>query len=340
MITLEEITYNSLMPWSCMNNEDFLFTEICAQLSAVNDFNLSTYFTRLGQIIKEMGMKPLAEVTEEWKSFASTCCLIPDGLYKDLARFRHPNHKVGFYARLTSSCAFADLQLLEQDFLIHPDPNYKVYKLQTLCKRLERIISAANPETEHSEENLIIIKLTKIIAILMYLDLIVKYGRVMHLEKLKLTPDAVFEELAKVSMISRTAVRIAKQMAALYRPYFRSGPAAYRDVDILAQATVNKYKKAISPNQTNAGSMETAGAPKYQAVENKPDKTDDKAEERIIGTGEAMRILGCSTSTLKRWRDNGKIKYYQPHAEAHCKYRLSDVEAMVEIRRSEKRDGG
>lgn len=329
MITLEEIIFNSLMPWSSRNSDDFLFEELFTELSWVTRYEVGIYFVRLPHILREMDLNSIPELEAEWRFFAGTHIIMPDGIQKELFVFKHQKQKVRFYARLVSCCAFAELNLLAQDFEKRPNHNYQRYKLSNITLRLERIITAPVPGNEHSEEDLIIIKLTKLAAILIYLDIIAHYNRTIHTERLKLTPEAVFEELAQISMISRTTGTIAKRMKYLYLPYFRTGPEAYRDDDILPPSMLNKNKTGAELKYVNS-EVEDAAKKQIDPVNQKQnDKKDKNLENRIIGTGEAIRILGCSSPTLKRWRDDGIVPYSQPNPKGRCFYKLSEIHEIA-----------
>jgi hypothetical protein len=335
MITLEEILFNSLAPWASRNIDDFLFEELNAKLYRISAYWPGMYFTKLRQGFQGLGLESDAELEAEWKFFAGTDQPIPEGLFRKLSRYRHSQQKVHFYAELLSNCGFAELNLLKQDFEKHPDFDYQRYTLRKLCSRLERIIRIPNPDTDHTEEDLTIIKLTKLTAVIMYLEIIVRYSRHIHAERLKLPPDEVFEELARIAMTSQNAEFIVKNVKTLYYPYFRTGPIAYVHDTGMEPRTNSRTEKKNGMEKTNDKTMGTKFQKSELSAENKGERQTEKNRDRIIGTGEARKILGCSSPTLARWRKKGIVPYSQPNPDGRCYYRLSEITELGVTMRKE-----
>lgn len=327
MITLEEIHFNSLRPWSHHHEDPFLYRELNARLHHMPGYGPGMYFTKLQHAFPELGLEPAPETVGEWKCFAGTDRLIPEGLFSKLGRYRHPSQKVGFYANLLSNCGFAELDLLDQDFDQHPDPNYQRHKLRNLCTRMERMISMPNPDKDLDEEDLTIIKLTKLTAIIIYLEIVAKYSRQLHSERLKLTPEGIFEELAMISLESKPSGPLVREVKRTYLPYFKTGPAAYEDDQL-------REKQAHIRQQKDTGLHEASPASVGTKEKQKVSK-NDKAEDRIIGSGEVMSILGISKGTLKRWRDDEKVKipFSRPNPKGRCYYKLSEIIEFAKTRK-------
>lgn len=327
MITLEEILFNSLRPWSHQNADPFLYRELNARLHLMPGYGPGMYFTKLRHVFPELGLEATPEIEAEWKFFSRTDRVIPEGLFKKLGRYRHSSQKVVFYANLLSNCGFAELNLLDQDFDQHPDRNYQRHKLRNLCTRLERMISMPNPDKDLDEEDLTIIKLTKLTAIIIYLEIVAKYSRQLHSERLKLTPEGIFEELARISLESKPSGPLVREVKHTYLPYFKTGPAAYEDDQL--------REKQVQIRQQKENGMQEAGMASVKTKEKQKVSKNDKAEDRIIGSGKVMSILGISKGTLKRWRDENRIHFFQPHPTAHCKYLESDIKAMMKTIKKE-----
>lgn len=58
--------------------------------------------------------------------------------------------------------------------------------------------------------------------------------------------------------------------------------------------------------------------------------------ERWISNREAMEILGVSPRTLQRYRDSGCIPFSK--IGKNCRYRLSDIERVLETHRIDERE--
>lgn len=323
MITLEEITFNSMTPWCRQNSDDFLFEELNAGLHQISGHGPGIYFTKLLQIFRKMGIPPVPELQAEWKRFARSEGKQPDALLYTLASHRHPHPKVRFYSSLLSNCVSAEFILVVQDFEEHPDHPYQRHTLKNLCFRLERIISTPNPDMDHNENDLIIIKLTRLAAIMMYLKIIAQYSRHIHTGRLKLTPDVVFEILAGIAMVSRAAGKIAKIMKEAYLPYFLSGPEAYEDDSKRKYTLDNRPHKKSSPEKVNDKPLEA------DVQKSRPSIEDEKTADRIIGSGEVMKKLGIGPSTLKRYRDNGTVPYSRPNPKGRFFYKSREINEIL-----------
>jgi hypothetical protein len=170
----------------------------------------------------------------------------------------------------------------------------------------------------------------------MYVELINQYSRQMHGVRLKLTPDTVLNQLAMISMASIVTDRLAKQMNKNYKSYFSLGTVANTDGGCLTKTTDHKKKKGDLANQTNTRASGVARTPQNQKEGMQTHKSEGKPIDKVIATGIVMSILNISKSTVKRWRDTGKIPYSRPHPEANCKYMQSEIEALARTMKNHK----
>lgn len=329
MIVLEEITFNSLMPWSSNNMDDFFFRELNATLNETKGHHAGMYFYRLLKKLDEMGVTHDPEVVAEMKVFAGTSSAMPEGMYKAIADYRHTEPKVCFYAGLIANSVFAEKHKLTKDFERHLDENYRMYKLRTLLARLERVIAFGIPEKDFDETEPGIVKITKLAAILLYLDIIAQHAGMIDAQKLQLNHKAVFEQLATVAMISDYAEYLVKKIRFQHLPYLKYGLTAYLNNSGMAKATTHKGRKKSS--LSSAAEKPDGADRKQNGIAATQQQVESKPTERIIGSGEAIKILGIGKTTLKRYRDEGIILFTRPKPDGRFFYRLSEVEALAPI---------
>lgn len=334
MITLEEIAFNSLMPWSERNSDEILFEELVTTLDEITGYDPGLYFSRLSNLCRDMGLKLPPHLIIEWEKFTAIHLVPPDSLYAAFGAYRHQSAKVRFYARLAAYCASAEIQNLEKEFKTHKSDEYRQYETTRLAGRLERIIITDMQVKEHGEDDLLIIKLLKTGALMAYLELIQKHGNLIPTGKLKLSPEGSFEQLASIALNSDSLKNVAIHILKQYDQYFEpcANVIPYGD----KKTTTSPKKKAATGN-INKSSGKTDKDTKGMTEEDRQGDMMTAAEKmadnsRLIGSGEAMKLLGIKRATLKRYRDSGILTYLRPNPKGKILYRLADIQKVMELK--------
>lgn len=325
MITLEEIIFNSLMPWHCRNRDNFPYEELNAELIPVSHYGPGGYFTKLPGPFTRLVMNPSPQLAAEWKAFAEAGLTTPEGLLKIMASCRHPHPKVRFYGLLLSMIAHAETGVINKFVKANPADHHRRYKLAHHTTRLERIITISNPDTDHREENLIIVQLVKFTAIFIYLEILTRYCRHIQPERLKLTPDAIYEQLAMIRMSSEFATVLADKLLQQYETYFTRGIEAY-----IGRSTAKRRSAGVAchSGRTTKSAKNDILTPDGRANAQQEHEAND-ATERMIESGEVMKLLGISKSTLKRYRDNGTVPFSQPAPNGKFFYKYAEIKALA-----------
>lgn len=338
MVTLEEIAFNSLMPWSRQNSDEILFDELVAALDEASGYGSRLYFSMLSQIYHEMGFKLPPDLVKEWKKFARNPAVSPDGLYGALGAYGHPHTKVRFYARLTAYCAAAEIQNLEEEFQIHTSEACRLYEITRLAGRLERIITIDMQVKEHGEDDLLIIKILKAGALMAFLELIEKYGNIMQNWKPKLTPEGAYEQLAYTAMGSDALKSIVVRILKKYTRYFsnRKEDIANDNKNPKSNLTTSPWKKgdpdSIHPSFAHADNNDKGTPIKGRQGEKTTGSELIPDADTFISSGEVMHLLGITKSTLKRYRDNGTLRYMRPNPRGKIRYRRGDIDELMKQR--------
>jgi DNA-binding transcriptional MerR regulator len=337
MIILEEIVFNSMMPWSIQNSDDMLFAELNSTINPAEEYNTGLYFSMLLRQMKALGMATEPDVDAELRLFSGTRGNISEGLYKDIAMYRHADHRIRFYATLAATCAWAEQYLLTKDFEVHTDDNYRKYKLRVLLMRLERIIAFTIPEDALDETAPAIIKIVKISAIVLYLDLLTTYAAWTDLHRLQLQPDAVESQLVMASMELDNKNPLVAKILKAYSGYLRDGTTSPSPSQKKIKGDAGKGRKGASgvappAGKANSGSGKTVEETAIQQKNEPPKQPDDP----IIGSGDVMRMLGIGRTTLLHYRNKGLIPFSRPNPEGRIFYRLSEIQAFAKTRKMKK----
>lgn len=324
MITLEEICFNQLSPWHPLNEGEELYRELIAGTEKAPHYGTGIYFETLTRLFREMGLKQQPEITAEWRVFAETGQKIPKGPFLMLESYRHPHPKVRFYAQLLANSGIAEIITLVKDLKKHTRQHYRKDRLRRLMPRLERCINISAPDREHQEEDLLIMQLTKLTAILIYLEMIRQNIKLIHTGMLKINHEAIHDQLAMIAMGSQDSKKLTKTIVDKYKNFFRHG------ADDFAKDTIRHNNMQKSKGKANASSKGVVNTETGQVKDGLDHNTEEKSEDCIIGSGEAKKILGISKSTLYRWRVNGLIKpYSQPNPKGRYKYKRSEIVALA-----------
>ncbi len=54
------------------------------------------------------------------------------------------------------------------------------------------------------------------------------------------------------------------------------------------------------------------------------------SEKRLLTTSEAAEMLHITSHTLRHWSDKGILKYLRTNSRGHRRYRLRDIEALLD----------
>ncbi len=54
------------------------------------------------------------------------------------------------------------------------------------------------------------------------------------------------------------------------------------------------------------------------------------SKKRLLTTSEAAEMLHINAHTLRYWSDKGILKYLRTNSRGHRRYRLQDIEALLD----------
>lgn len=331
--TLEDISFNNLMPWLDDNSDIDLFEEI---LRAIDINNIKGHQRFFRHVIEMQNLTDIAitpSTLNEWKAFS---CIKRNKkiemLSKHLASFGRRDAKVSFYTFLIAHTVSAIMSSLQEQMAIFSSIPLKKQFIDKYVIRLKRIIEADIPCDDHSEDDLLIIKFTKLGALAIYMLLLREYKKLMNPYN-ELTHNDIMTAFAGISMTDKELAKTATALMQVYVDFVKSSqqPSPTNKLkEAKQQAAMKTGGQGVTPQEKQTSSDQTISENQTMA-NSETIRSREGGDERLIGSKELMHILGIDKVTLHRWRnrEENKIPYYQSSKRGKILYKMSEINAWL-----------
>lgn len=332
LITFEQMTYHNLMPWVNQDQYTGVFKELVNRIDDAHVSNHQLFFHAVLTAFGEIRLPVDPKITEEWRRFGK----LPEFenlnyLVAGLAAFKHHDPKVRFYTLLAVNCAKGVLLTTANRTLHAESKPYSQYIINKSMQRLEAMIVPKQPASDINEVDLLIFKIIKLALLMVYIEIDKGFPEYIERKQLNLNHNQICELLAICAMNDKRLKEIAEKYLKRYRGTFKK--KGKRDAQL--EELPNIFSSFSKANANKGAS----------ATKRRPDKLQDKATSsaekdgasdggKVIGSREAMNMLGISKTTLKRRIEQGLISALpRNNNREHYKFLLQDIEKLRNIPR-------
>ncbi len=320
--TLEDICFNNLMPWLEHNSDTEQFDEIirAIDISTIKDHQM--FFLHLIEYMNITGTVITASTLHEWKHFSG---IRRNKKIKEmtnqLSSFIRRDAKLSFYTLLISKSVSAIMSSLQEQMAIFTSKPLKKQLVDKYITRLRRVIEANNPVGDHSENDLLIIKFTKLGALSIYILLLLEYKKFIHPYN-ELTHNDIMTAFALISMADH---ELSKNVSALLK--------VYKQIRKSNSRTPGNNKPKESPKKTTLPPDEKEVT--NQEHERLRDTNKDAVEtsndvNQYYTSTQVMKILSVNKTTLKRYRDKHELPYIRIGEKGKFLYPIKKFNTWLE----------
>lgn len=349
LLTLDNIAFHQLMPWLESEYEDSRHYEILRITGYAIKQDRKLFFKSLISACHTLNLPLSRDLQQEWEMFAALQDgKINHGISDMLLSYRHGSHKVRFYILLTGYTIQSSLLHIGQTLERWPGADFRKYFITRTLGRLEANLQMHTADKSEVEEHLLVIKIQKLGVIAIYLELSTKYKQHIEPKSLRMNPQQVFDMMVTISMADCNLSMMVKTLKSLYQRYFlnangtanqngnkgRTGTQASKSTDFqqFMQLMTERQKPMLDGQNSEDFKPSTTTA----SPENPGIQENQTSAEKRIGSGEAMQILGVCKTTLKTYRDQGRLAFAQPVTNGKITYLRKDVEELMKSRGSKK----
>lgn len=331
--TLEDITFNNLMPWLEINSDVEHFDEILRAIDIYTIEDHKIFFRHLIEMQDTTGSLITNTNLHEWKDFTNIRRNSKiESLTNQLLTLSQRDAKVNFYTNLITHSVSAIMSSLQGQMAIFTGIPLKKQFVDKYVIRLKRIIEADIPCDDHSEDDLLIIKFTKLGALSIYMLLLREYKKLMNLYN-ELTHNDIMAVFAGISMADKELAKTASALMQVYVDFVKSSqqPSPTNKLKEAKQQAAMKtggqgvtpQEKQTSPDQRISENQNTAN--------NDSDEKRKEADEKYLNSKEVMEMLKIDKSTLWRYRNDpeNKIPHYQQGKGKKIYYEAGEIEEWL-----------
>lgn len=343
--TLEEITFNNLMPWLDDNSDTDYFDEILQAIDIIKIRGHQNYFIQLIEKQKTTDIAITPWVLNEWKEFTGIRRNRKiEELTNRLSSISWRDAKVSFYTFLIAHSVSAIMSLLQEQMAITSSKPLKKQLVDKYVIRLKRILEADIPMEDHREHDLLILKLTKLGALMIYLLLAMEYTRFMNPYN-QLSHNDIMTALAGISMADNGLKKLANEVSQEYSEYVKKAsqpPPTNKLKEIGKQDSQSTDKQ--DPGKQEQQYSERAEMKANRVKNGIGDESDDEIPN--YNSKQLMKILNVTKGTLKRYRDKydlpkirsgEKGKFHYPKKQFYAWLESNpEIEDEFEIRKNKQ----
>jgi predicted DNA-binding transcriptional regulator AlpA len=333
LTTLEEIAFNHLMPWTNKNNDLEFYQELMRLKGNITHQGHQKFFAELVGNLTNLGYNTTTDISAEWKLFSEIHRnKRVEALTHNLASFGHYDAKVRFYSMLIahSVCA-AMISIIEQMKEYRSTPLRRQLSDKYVI-RLKRILHADVPRDNHTEEDLIILKMNKLGALMIFYLLKISYRQFLHPEQ-QITHKEVTDTLSGIALaddhLKAVALKVSEEYLSLIIQTEIQPPHPYKKAKVAKQeadvATQKKQTQEIPTQQTDKENSPSANVAKPNGGIGEVESKND-----IMSAAEVMKMLGVNKTTLKRYRDRQGLPHHRPVKGGKIFYYRSEILAWIE----------
>lgn len=321
LLTLEDITFNNLMPWLKHNNDTEKYDEI---IRAIDLFKLTNHQVFFKQLIEKQNITGV-EITpltlNEWKRFTVIRRNKKfEELTKQLSAFSRRDAKVSFYTFLIKHSVSAIMTSILDQMAKYSSKKLREQFVNKYVIRLKRIINAAIPCIDHNENDLLIIKFVKLNAIAIYILLLREY-------KMFIDPynepahNDIMTAITCISMADKELSRIVSILMEMYSAAVKvsSQPSPVNKLKELKEKDSQPYDEKMIGKQEQ---LMQQNADKSLA-----DKPND--ENAFYDSVKLMKILPIKKGTLKRCRDKYGLPFIRLGEKGKFLYPIKEFNIWV-----------
>jgi predicted DNA-binding transcriptional regulator AlpA len=331
--TLEDIAFNNLMPWLDDNSDTDQFEEILRAIDINKVRHHQDFFLHLIEMHNFTDIAITPCTLNEWRDFSGIKRnKKTEEMAKQILTFDRANAKVSFYTVLIAHSVSAIMSSLKQQMTLSTGKPLKKQLVDKYVTRLKRIITADVPCEDHSEHDLLVIKLTKLGALAIFLLLLILFEGYINPYNTLSNYD-IMTAIALIGMADKELARIASAFSQAHGDFVKSKlqPSPTNKLKALQQQAAGKtgdkggtfsahqtIADHVRPEQQNPANNETVGSREGEV-------------ERCIGSKEVMHILGIDKGTLHRWRNRkeNKIPHFQYSKRGKILYKMSEINAWM-----------
>lgn len=332
LTTLEEIAFNHLMPWTNKNSDLEFYQELMRLTGYITHQGHQKFFAELVDNLTILGYNTTTDISAEWKLF----CEINrnkrvEALTQNLASFGHYDAKVRFYSMLIahSVCA-AMISIIEQMKEYRRTPLRRQLSDKYVI-RLKRILYADVPRDDHTEEDLIILKMNKLGALMIFYLLKISYRQFLHPEQ-QITHKEVTDTLSGIALaddhLKAVALKVSEEYMSLINKTEiqqhanKRAKVAKQEADVATQKT---QKQELTTQQTDKENSASANGAKPDGGIVVEGRKND-----IMSAAVVKKMLGVHKTTLKRYRDLHDLPHHRPTEKGKILYYRSEILAWTE----------
>lgn len=332
LLTLEDIAFHTLMPWLETNSDVEHFDEIMRAIDINRIKNHKIYFLHLIELQNNTGAVVTNNTLLEWKEFTNIRRNSKiERLTNQLFTFSQRDAKVNFYSRLIAHSVSAIMSSLQLQLTSTSSKPLKKQLVDKYVIRLKRIIEADIPWDDHSDTDLLILKLTKLGALMIYFLLAVGFRMFMNPYN-ELSHNDIMTAIAGISMADDDLKKIVTKVS---KEYFNdvkktSQPQPENKLKELRMKNVREDDHQL-PDLSENQTIVDPGNNKKSDVSNKSITTHSVDNENYICSAEVIKWLNIDKTTLYRWRKREKnpIPHHQNEKGEKVRYKKSEINAWL-----------
>lgn len=343
LITLEEIAFNHLMPWMQSGYGNDSYREILRFVDHGNHKDSRQFFANLQEAYQSLNLPLNNDLQKEWSMFAGLDQSKNHFVFADfMPDYQHGSHKVRFYILLTLHASQSLLSYVNLTFKIYSGTSFQKRFINRTLARVENCLQMHTAGKSENCDELLVIKILNLALVAVYLALFTRYNSCIEMRNLQLTKGRMHELLTEIHISDRTLGIMAQGLVDHYKIYF-AGPEASQKTKAGAkkaetQASTpdnfEKLRQLVTESQKNLsddpGKQESKMPELIGARSDSQNNENTTPVDRIIGSGEVRKMLGISSATLKKYRDNEIVPFSRPNPNGKISYRQHDIQKLLD----------
>jgi predicted DNA-binding transcriptional regulator AlpA len=331
--TLEDITFNNLMPWLEDNSDMDHYEEILRAIDINKVRHHQDFFLHLIDMHNFTDISITPGTLQEWRDFSGMKRnRETEAMAKQMLITNRASAKVSFYTFLIVHSVSAIMSSLKQQMTLSAGKPVKKQFVDKYVTRLKRIITADVPCEDHSEHDLLVIKLAKLGALAIFLQLLILFEGYINPYN-TLSNQDIMTAIALIGMADKELARIASAFSQAHGDFVKSKrqPPPTNKLKELKQQAAGKTSEKEHTFSSDQTTERDGSKEKQNPANNETAGSCSRENERFIDSKEVMRILGVDKGTLYRWRNRteNKIPHFQYSKRGKILYKLSEINAWM-----------
>jgi hypothetical protein len=341
--TYEEIAFNHLMPWMNSGYENDRYREILRFVDHENHKDSRQFFANLLEAHQSLKLPLSSELQQEWNMFTGLSQSKVHFVLADLlSAYHHASPKVRFYILLSFH---AGQSLLSHVNLAIEQNSGTSFQKRLVSRTLARIEACLQMQTAGKSEDcdeLLVIKILNLALVAIYLELYTRYKSCIETRNLQISKGRMHELLTEIHISDSMLGKIAQSLVDRYKIYF-AGPEASQKTKAGAQKaetqanTADDFERLIQlvterqKNMSDDPGKKESKAPEPIGAQNDSENIKNTTPAtRIIGSGEVRKMLGISSGTLKKYRDNDLVPFSRTNPNGKISYWQHDIQKLLD----------